>query len=168
MILVNVISQSDGMFCCHDLDTMFYYIQDRCIHSKTALTTFSSLYFTYFQPQPSLLLAIRGLPFIFRDQRTNINHCKPLYYFSKYSPLRSLHFWMRSKHFCHSEALLYLQNMHSKHINRFFSCRKTLTSHFICPSLAYNNICPLDLYNSDLQITIILFTRNLSSHKLTE
>ena len=52
---------------------------------------------------------LRGLPFIFRDQRTktNINHRKSLYYFSKYSPLSSIHFCMRfnqlSKHFCHSD-----------------------------------------------------------------
>ena len=55
-----------------------------------------------------LLFLIRGTPFIFRDQRTktNINHRKSLYGFSKYSPLRSIYFCMRlnqlSKHFCHS------------------------------------------------------------------
>ena len=49
------------------------------------------------------------LPFIFRDQRTktNINHRKSLYCFSKYSPLGSMPFCMRlnqlQKHFCHSD-----------------------------------------------------------------
>ena len=41
---------------------------------------------------------------------------------------------------------------------------------FSCYSLHFfhihNNNCSLDLYNRDLQITIILFTRNVSSHKI--
>ena len=55
------------------------------------------------------LCLMRGLSFIFRDYRTktNINHRKSLYCFSKYSPLRSIHFWLHlnqlSKYFCHSD-----------------------------------------------------------------
>ena len=60
-----------------------------------------------------LQLWIRGLPFIFRYYRTktNINHLKSFYCFSKYSPLRSIHSCMRlnqlSKHFCHSDWLIF-------------------------------------------------------------
>ena len=43
--------------------------------------------------------------------KTNINHWKSLYCFSKYSPLRSIHFCMRlnqlPKHFCHSDWGIY-------------------------------------------------------------
>ena len=41
-----------------------------------------------------------------------------------------------------------------------FNCYYSV--HFL---IAHNNNCSIDLYNRDLQTTIILFTHNLSSHK---
>ena len=36
----------------------------------------------------------------------------------------------------------------------------------LTPFRVHNNNCSLDLYDKDLQTTIILFTRNVSSHKI--
>ena len=65
------------------------------------------------------------------------------------------------------KSILYFSHNSVWYLTRFYLNNNNLLQLLLFFTLfrVHNNNCSIDLYNRDLQTTILLFTRNVSSHK---